>query len=114
MNARATQTSHLALGPERDLAAALYAALSGRPDVSWRKVTDRGVIALFPIEWQNDPRSAFLTSGYHDVPWSEPELVKACIAERPRHAKWIFSLGWAEDRSKARAQPAMKLGMPDS
>jgi len=26
-----------------------------------------------------DPASSFLTSGYHDVPWEEPELLRACV-----------------------------------
>src|SRR5260370_10776429 len=26
-----------------------------------------------------DPASSFIQSGYHDVPWEEPELVRACI-----------------------------------
>ena len=26
-----------------------------------------------------DPASPFLTSGYHDVPWEEPELLRACV-----------------------------------
>ena len=29
-----------------------------------------------------DPASPFLTSGYHDVPWEEPELLRACLRKR--------------------------------
>jgi hypothetical protein len=101
MNARATQTSHLALGPGRDLAEAIYSALSGRPVANRRKVTDGDVIALFPLEWKNDPASPFLTWGYHDVPWGEPELVEAGILERPGLAKWISALGRTENREAA-------------
>jgi hypothetical protein len=39
-------------------------------------------ITLFPQEWMRDPASLFIQSGYHDVPWGEPELIRACI----RHA----------------------------
>jgi hypothetical protein len=42
-------------------------------------VTANEVIVLFPVEWKRDPASPFLTSGYHDVPWSEPGLVKTGI-----------------------------------
>jgi hypothetical protein len=98
MNSRATQTSHLALGPGRDLAAAIYAAVSEEPIANRKMITDRDVIALFPAEWKNAPTSPFLISGYHDVPWSEPALVKACILERPRRAEWMSSMGWTDSR----------------
>jgi hypothetical protein len=29
-----------------------------------------------------DPASEYLTSGYHDVPWEEPELIRACVGKR--------------------------------
>jgi len=87
INPRATQTCHLALGPQQDPTAALFAALTGAPDNA-RKLTDKQVIALFPQEWQSNPASPFLRTGYHDVPWEEPELVRQCIAERPRRLRW--------------------------
>jgi biotin carboxylase len=82
MNPRATQVGHLTLGPGRDLPAALHAAISGDPVQSTPKLTENDTIALFPQEWIRDPRSSFLQSGYHDVPWDEPELVQACIRTR--------------------------------
>lgn len=95
MNPRATQIGHLTLGPSRDLPAALCAAVSGRPIRHAPKVTEKDTIALFPQEWKRDPMSAFLQSGYHDVPWGDPELVRACIGGpgtvgsfSPRQEKW--------------------------
>jgi hypothetical protein len=79
INPRATQVGHLALGPGHDLPAALYSAVSGKPLRTAPKVTESEIIALFPQEWMRDPASAFLTSGYHDVPWEEPELLRACV-----------------------------------
>jgi hypothetical protein len=79
INPRATQVGHLALGPGRDLPAALYSAMSGEPLRAAKKVTDNDIITLFPQEWMRDPASSFLTSGYHDVPWEEPELLRACV-----------------------------------
>jgi hypothetical protein len=79
VNPRATQVGHLALGPGRDLPAALYSALSGEPLRAAKKVTENDTITLFPQEWMRDPASSFLTSGYHDVPWEEPELRRACV-----------------------------------
>jgi biotin carboxylase len=82
INPRATQVGHLALGPGRDLPAALCAALSGEPVHAASKVTESDTIALFPQEWMRDPASEYLTSGYHDVPWEEPELIRACVGKR--------------------------------
>jgi hypothetical protein len=85
INPRATQVGHLTLGPGRDLPAALYAALSGENLHPAPKVTENDIIALFPQEWMRDPDSAFLQSAYHDVPWEEPELLRACarVLRRP-------------------------------
>ena len=82
INPRATQVGHLRLGPGRDLPAALSSALSGDPLRAAPKVTEKDTIALFPQEWLRDPASTFLTSAYHDVPWEEPELLRACVSQR--------------------------------
>lgn len=86
MNPRATQVGHLKLGIGRDLPGALYAAVSGEPVQLSPKVTDNETIALFPQEWIRDPASTFLRSGYHDVPWGELELVRACVRRRRQTA----------------------------
>lgn len=79
INPRSTQVGHLALGAGRDLAAALYSTVSGEPFHAAPKVTEKDTITLFPQEWMRDPASPFVQSGYHDVPWEEPELVRACM-----------------------------------
>ena len=89
INPRATQVGHLTLGPGRDIPAVLYAALSGQTVQLARKVTDNDVIALFPQEWTRDPASPFLRSGYHDVPWEEPELIRECIRPRRKPNAWF-------------------------
>lgn len=81
INPRTTQIGHLAFGPGHDLPAALYAAITGQQIAAGCKITDRDTIALFPQEWKRDPESSFLTSAYHDVPWSEPQMVSACISK---------------------------------
>jgi hypothetical protein len=75
INPRATQVGHLVLGAGRDLPAALCAALTGVAETPAPRVTANDTIALFPQEWTRDPRSPFLQSAYHDVPWDEPELL---------------------------------------
>ena len=96
INPRATQVGHLTLGPGRDLPAALCAAVSGKPVRPAPKVTDKDTIALFPQEWIRNRASAFIDSGYHDVPWGETELVRACVVSCPKqvvrpsqHEEWI-------------------------
>lgn len=81
INPRTTQIGHLAFGEGRDLPAALYAAVTDQKVATAPKITDNDTIALFPQEWKRDPESPFLTSAYHDVPWSEPEMVSSCISK---------------------------------
>jgi hypothetical protein len=88
INPRATQVCHLSLGPGCDLPAALYAAVSGQVVRAAEKATDNKTIALFPQEWIRDPQSPYLRSGYHDVPWSEPDLVRACVVSRKKQSAW--------------------------
>jgi len=90
INPRITQVGHLALGPGHDLPAALYAALSGNPIQEAPKVTEKDTIALFPQEWIRDPASEFLRSGYHDVPWEEPELVSDSIRKSRTQRTWYL------------------------
>jgi len=81
INPRTTQVGHLCLGPKRDLAAALYGAVTGKAVPPAPVVTRNDTIALFPQEWKRDAASPFLASAYHDVPWGEPELVRACTSQ---------------------------------
>jgi ATP-grasp domain len=96
MNPRATQVGHLALGPRRDLPAALMATASGRPIRESPGVTQNPMIALFPQEWTRDPESAFLHSAYHDIPWEEPVLLSNCLRKSRRWddsrnvKEWIY------------------------
>ena len=91
INPRATQVGHLTLGPGRDLPAALYAAVSGQIVQPALKVTEKDTITLFPREWITNPASAFLRTGYHDVPWEEPQLVRACAAKAGSGALGILN-----------------------
>jgi hypothetical protein len=96
INPRATQVGHLTLGPGRDLPAALCAAVSGEPVRTAHKVTENDIIALFPQEWIGDPESPFLRSGYHDIPWEEPELVNDCIRKSRKQKAWYAKQNWLQ------------------
>jgi hypothetical protein len=79
MNARATQPCHLALGAAEDLLGALFSKLTGQRRRSLSPFPRAEGIVMFPQAWVDDPQSEFIRSGYHDVPWEEPDLVRACI-----------------------------------
>ena len=91
INPRTTQVGHLSLGLGRDLPAALYAAVTGKPVHAAPAVTKKDTIALFPQEWIRDSASPFLRSAYVDIPWEAPELVMAFIASRRRQFTWSSS-----------------------
>jgi hypothetical protein len=80
INPRATPTAHLML--KQDLPAALLKA-AGLPFHSRAPVTGKDEIAIFPREWLRDPASPWLKTAYHDVPWDDPEVVRACVRTAP-------------------------------
>lgn len=89
INPRSTQVGHLRLGLGHDLPAALVAAVTAGPVHAAPSVTENKTIALFPQEWTRDPASPFLQTAYHDVPWDEPGLLRACV-EKARKQKGSF------------------------
>jgi hypothetical protein len=113
INPRTTQVGHLALGPGRDLPVALYAALSGENIPPTSKVTENDTIALFPQEWLRDPGSAFLQSGFHDVPWEEPELVQHCIRKSRKQRAWYTEENWLQGFSTVRSSSSPATARPE-
>ncbi len=81
MNPRVTQAGHLTFGTGRDLPAALCAAVTGKAVRLAPKITENDTIAFFPQEWLRNSDSPYLFSGFHDVPWDEPEFVRACVRD---------------------------------
>ncbi|MGI8773061.1 MAG: ATP-grasp domain-containing protein [Acidobacteriaceae bacterium] len=100
MNARATQIAHLPRGQRGDLAAAAFSTLSGQPIAPRPSVIGGDIVALFPQEWYRDPASSYLRTGYHDVPWSEPDLVAYCIRNKPGWQRWLTYEHWRSLRAK--------------
>jgi len=103
MNARATQTCHLDLGPGSNPIHTLVAEFSGRaPEtISTANLAGRDTIALFPAEWKRDPDSQYLTTAYHDVPWEEPDLVRDCIKFRLQDQSWMSYRKWRARKASA-------------
>lgn len=93
VNPRATPVTALALGPERDLVAALSQKLLGRPVAARAELGERTPIAMFPGLWLKNPADPALNQAHHDVPWEEPALVQACIdfdyAGTPAWTRWL-------------------------
>ena len=94
INARATPTAHLML--KQDLPAALLQA-ANLPARSRPPITAQDEVAIFPREWTRDPASAWLKNAYHDVPWDDPQVVRA-------------SLRAAQDADPAAAQALLEAG----
>jgi Carbamoyl-phosphate synthase L chain, ATP binding domain len=79
MNQRMTPIGHLSLGPGRDPVAALAARVSGTAEQVRAPSTGQDIIALFPAAWLTWPDEPAIRNGYHDVPWSEPDLVRELV-----------------------------------
>jgi hypothetical protein len=94
MNPRTTQVGHLALGPGRDIPASLYAALMEEEVLPRPKVTNKDVIVLFPEGWLRDPTNSSLKTGYHDVPWDEPDLVRSLVDRQHGASAWLSNQKW--------------------
>lgn len=103
MNPRSTQTCHLELGPGMNLVEPLVAELSRVPTETrpTAGMAGQDTIALFPAEWKRDPRSPYLTSGSHDVPWEEPELVRYCIRTQLKDRSWMSPRKWRARKAQA-------------
>lgn len=66
-----------------DLAAALARRRRGLPAATRApQLTEGQSVAIFPREWLRDPDSPYLRECPADVPWDEPELIKAMLAMR--------------------------------
>lgn len=78
INPRVVPTVHLGGRFGHDLLTRLRLAIEGRDET--REPCDDAVaarrqVALFPSEWQRDPRSPHLWTDVHDVPWDDPRLL---------------------------------------
>ncbi len=90
LNARCTQLGHLILPGQGDLAGLLCAALgvSGRASGTELPI-DREVIAFFPQALAWNPDSPYMQQCHHDVPWSEPALVRELLRDSWAERRWL-------------------------
>jgi predicted ATP-grasp superfamily ATP-dependent carboligase len=85
-NPRPTQVLHLGGLVAVDLPKRLLDALNGIVRDSPEIVGDQEArIAIFPAEWNRDPASPALRDSHHDVPWDDPDLIRAMLRKRPRN-----------------------------
>jgi predicted ATP-grasp superfamily ATP-dependent carboligase len=82
-NARPTQIMHLGHLVDVDLAKALRGALQGTSDAPCETPRGEREVAFFPHEWKRNPESSTLATGFHDVPWEDPKLLRAILGKRP-------------------------------
>lgn len=83
-NPRPTHILHLGGLVEVDLPGRLLDALNGNIPENPQVVGDaERKVAFFPNEWRRDPNSSALSESHHDVPWDDPELIKAMLRKRP-------------------------------
>ena len=84
MNPRNTPICAIRLDEGRDLAEAIVAQIAARPARERPPRTERDIVVFFPDTWRDDPANHFLRSGYHDVPWEQPELVRVLMQPERR------------------------------
>ena len=85
INPRTTQGGTLPFGEGRDLPSALAAAVTQCVATRREGITN-DVVAFFPAEWQRDMTSPYLTTGFHNVPWDDPAVLRHCIDTLPEAA----------------------------
>jgi predicted ATP-grasp superfamily ATP-dependent carboligase len=86
VNRRMTPGFHVGSRIGVDLCVALHCAMQGVAPTT-RAGMDEGEEYLnvhFPQEWLRDAHSHYLRDYPVDVPWDEPELIKAMFARRPK------------------------------
>lgn len=81
-NARPTPVLPYGARAGVDLAASLFDMMAGRP--TRRAAPREARVALFPEELDRDPGSEAARTLFHGVPWDDPSMLRALLAERRR------------------------------
>ena len=108
MNPRITPLGHLALDRGRDPVGAWVARQVGRGGPPRAPTTAAEVVAFFPQAWWLDPANPDLATAYHDVPWTEPGLVRELVRLSPWDRGWLARR--IEPGASAGRRPAASAG----
>jgi hypothetical protein len=79
MNARATPLCHLGFGEGRDLISGIATMAGLKASSASPPVTENDVVAYFPQAWHTAPDDPWLRTGFHDVPWEDPALLRELL-----------------------------------
>ncbi len=90
MNPRATPLTHLALGSGRDPVGALASLVLGPASLERSAATAADTISFFPQAWHQHPASDLLDTSFHDIPWTEPGLIRE-LSRRPWPERGVIS-----------------------
>ncbi|HVS75794.1 MAG TPA: ATP-grasp domain-containing protein [Steroidobacteraceae bacterium] len=94
VNARCTQLGHLVLPGQGDLAGLLCAQLGARAQSAGQPeaAIDRDVIAFFPQALAWNPDSPYMQQCHHDIPWTQPALVRELLRDPWAERRWVSRL----------------------
>ena len=110
LNARCTQLGHLVLPAQGDLVGRLCTPL-GAPGVSVAESPiDREVVAFFPQSLAWNPDSPYMQQCHHDVPWSEPALVRELLLVPWAERRWLFRLYHRLRGGRPKPLPTVRVG----
>jgi len=54
------------------------------------------IIAVFPDEWQRDANSPYLKSDWHNVPWDQPDVIRAILASHGAGRRYRKFRDWVK------------------
>lgn len=111
LNPRCTQLGHLVLPGQGDLIGMLCAKLgasgSAQPDVPITGDT----IALFPQALAWNPDSPHLAHCHHDIPWTEPALIRELLRDSSAERRFVARLYHRLRGRKRDPVPSLKAFM---
>lgn len=106
LNPRCTQLGHLLLPEQGDLAGSLCAQLGARSrgGAQAEVPIDRDVIAFFPQALAWNPDSPYMQQCHHDIPWTQPELLRELLRDPWAERRWLSRLyHWVRGKERSPA-----------
>ena len=104
LNARCTQLGHLIIPDQGDLARLLCTELGarGRAVAQPELPIDRDIIAFFPQALAWNPDSPHMQQCHHDIPWSQPALVRELLRDPWAERQWLSRLyHWVRGKERS-------------